>query len=780
MYSDGVCAIGGGYYSKTIKFADINYTSASREAKISVFSKYCTFLNSFDSSIHAQLTIFNRHTDIEFFKDTMLMPMRGDEFDLHREEANQRLLTQVDVGENNVIREKYITLTIKAETYASATTQLRRLTFDAINHFKKIGVEGYVLSGGQRLELMSKIMRPNEKFIFDYDRLIESGLSTKDFIVPEYFDFSDKSRIQIDGHSYTQTLNILDLPTEIADNLVSDLMEIPTNLTFNMHLVGVEKESSLKIVKQKLAGMHIQKRDEIKRQIKDLNGVYDESLLPENLVGSMSNAQKILDDLKEKNQKMFKATILININASSLDELNSVHDRVTSILNRHSCKMIKLIDYQEKALNATLPIGRNDLEIQRTLMTSSVGIFMPFTTQELFHEDGIFYGLNQASKNLIFLNRKNLMNANGFILAKSGSGKSVAAKTEMEQVLLTTADDVIVIDPEREYSKMAKRHNGEVIDISSSSRHHINPFDITMNYSDGDNPIAFKSEFILSLLETVIGGRGGLTSASRGIIDRVVRLTYEDYFKKPTPERMPTFKEFYSILKRQPESESFELALALEIYVEGSLNLFSHQTNVDINNRFLIYDIKDLGSQLMSMGLLIALDQVWNRITSNRKQGKRTWIYIDEIYLLFKNEYSADYLFKLYKRARKWGGIPTGITQNVEDLLLSDTARRMLSNSEYVLMLAQATPDKVELAELFNLSDEQLEYVTDSQKGCGLLLAGSNIVPFDNRLSEKSELFKAVQTDVNRNQESQLKEENHSSTNGEKAVKHGKRHRRKK
>ena len=750
MYDDGVCDIGGGYYSKTIKFADINYTSASRDEKISVFSKYCTFLNSFDSSINAQLTIFNRHTDLEFFKDTMLMTMMGDQFDILRWESNRLLLDKVDVGENNVIREKYITLTIKAEKIAFATTQLKRLTLDAINHFKKIGVEGYVLSGAQRLELMSKILRPNEKFIFDYSRLTESGLTTKDFIVPEHFDFSNRSRIKIDEEGYTQTLNILDLPTEIADNLVSDLMEIPTNLTFNMHLKAVEKEGALKIVKQKLAGMHVQKRDEIKKQIKDLNGVYDDSLLPENLITSMHNAQKILDDLKEKNQKMFKATILINITAPNLEELTSVHDRVKGILNRHSCKMIKLIDYQEKALNATLPIGRSDLEIQRTLMTSSVGIFMPFTTQELFHEDGIFYGLNQASKNLIYLNRKNLMNANGFILAKSGSGKSVAAKMEMEQVLLTTDDDVIVIDPEREYPKMGDRHKGENVNISSSSKHHINPFDITMNYSDGDNPIAFKSEFILSLLETVIGGREGLTSATRGIIDRVVRLTYEDYFKKPIPERMPTLKEFYTILKRQPEIEAAELTLALEIYVEGSLNLFSHQTNVDINNRFLIYDIKDLGSQMMTMGLLIALDQVWNRITSNRQKGKRTWIYIDEIYLLFKNEYSADYLFKLYKRARKWGGIPTGITQNVEDLLLSDTARRMLSNSEYVLMLAQATPDKVELADLFNLSDEQLEFVTDSQKGCGLLLAGSNIVPFDNRIPEETELFKAVQTDVNR------------------------------
>lgn len=750
LFENGVCVIAEGLFSSTIKFNDINYTEADREDKIDVFAQYCDFLNAFDSNIHLQLTIFNRHTDVEYFKQKRLMPFMQDVLDEVRKAYNRIFLNKVTMGENNVLREKYITITVETESLESAETLLARECEDALSHFKSMGVEGDVLSGAQRLELMGRIIRPHEPFFFDYLQLTFSGLSTKDFIIPSSFDFKNKSRIGIDDESYTQTVAIYDLSTEIADKVVSDLMEIPTFLTFTLHLDAVEKDDAIKLVKQKLAGMDLQKRDETKRLIKDLNGVYDESLLPRDLLDSKENAEKMLKDLRDGDQKMFKTAILVNIHAMSISELESIQEQIKRVFNRYSCSINRLIDFQEEGLNATLPIGRCELPVRRTLDTKSVGIFIPFTTQELVHDRGLYRGINQASKNLIYFDRNKLMNGNGFVLAESGGGKSFSIKDEISQLYLTTDDDIIVIDPEAEYQKMSELLNGEIIKISANSNNYINLFDITMDYGQGENPVELKAEYILTIMTVLIGGRHGLTSVAESIIDRVVREIYEAYFKKPSAMTMPTFKEFYQTLKLQPEPEAQNIALALEIYVDGSLGVFSHRTNVNVDNRLVIYDIKDLGNKLMSMGLLIALDQVWNRISRNRKLGKRTWIYIDEVYLLFKNEHSAEHLFRLYKRVRKWGGRMTAATQNVEDVLLSDTARRMLSNSQYVLMLSQAKSDRDELAELFGLSDKQLKYITNAPKGTGILRAGKNIVPFDNRIDKKKDtlLFNAFETDI--------------------------------
>lgn len=749
LFENGVCAIKNGLFSSTIKFSDINYTEADRGDKIDVFAQYCDFLNSFDSNVHLQLTIFNRHTDVEYFKQKRLMRPNGMN-DVVRKAYNKIFLNKVMMGENNVLREKYITVTVETDTLESAITLLARECEDALSHFKSMGVEGDVLSGAERLELMGRIIRPNEPFFFDYFRLYFSGLTTKDFITPSYLDFRNKSRIGIDNESYTQTIAVYDLSTEIADKVVSDLMEIPTFLTFTLHLDAVEKDDAIKLVKQKLAGMDLQKRDETKKLIKDLDGVYDESLLPRDLLDNKENAEKMLKDLRDGDQKMYKTAILVNIHAFNEVELASTQDQIKRVFNRYSCSVNRLIDFQEEGLNATLPIGRCDLPVRRTLDTKSVGIFIPFTTQELVHDRGLYRGINQASKNLIYFDRNKLMNGNGFVLAESGGGKSFSIKDEISQLYLTTDDDIIVIDPEREYQKTSEMLNGEIIRISANSNNYINLFDITMDYGQGENPVELKAEYILTIMTVLIGGRNGLTSEAESIIDRVVREIYEDYFKKPSPETIPTFKEFYQTLKLQPEPEAQNIALALEIYVDGSLSVFSHRTNVDVDNRLMIYDIKDLGNKLMSMGLLIALDQVWNRISRNRKLGKRTWVYIDEVYLLFKNEHSAEHLFRLYKRVRKWGGRMTAATQNVEDVLLSDTARRMLSNSQYVLMLSQAKSDRDELGELFGLSDKQLKYITNAPKGTGIIRAGKNIVPFDARIDKEKDalLFNAFETDI--------------------------------
>lgn len=399
-------------------------------------------------------------------------------------------------------------------------------------------------------------------------------------------------------------------------------------------------------------------------------------------------------------------------------------------------------------MNSTMPVGKNSIEIQRTLTTASTGIFVPFTAQELFQEGGMYYGLNALSRNLIFFNRKTLKNPNGFILGTPGSGKSFSAKREIVNVLLNTEDEVLIIDPECEYVQLAKGFGGEIIHISAGSKAHINPLDITMDYADDDNPLLLKSEFVLSLCELLVGGRNGLTAAQKTVIDRACRMTYQSYFANPKKNPVPTLKDFYGVLIEQPEKEAISIALSLELYIEGSLSVFANPTNIDTNNRLIVFDIRDLGKQLKTMGMLIVLDQIWNRITQNRALGKRTWIYIDEIYLLFQNEYSANYLFELYKRARKWGAIPTGITQNVEDLLVSDLARRMLSNTDFVMMLNQATSDRVELAALLNISNQQLSYVTNSQEGQGLLFAGNSIIPFIDKFPTDTELYSMMTTKI--------------------------------
>lgn len=744
MIEDGICYLGNGSYSRTFKFSDINYQTACRDEQIDVFSRYCEFLNSFDSEIQIQMTVFNRHIDPEDFKNGMLIPLREDQYNAYRTEFNMMLADKAMKGQNSIIREKYITLTTQSDSYESAVMQFSRLEVDIMGRLKSLGCEVYPLNGLERLELIQRILKPTEKFTFSYDYLLESNLTTKDFIAPHSLNFSDKNYVEIDNY-YNQTIGIIELPTDLSDRLITDLTDLSGHITVSLHMTSVEKDKALAIVKNKLVLMEQQKVTEHKKALK--NG-YDPDMIPYELKYSITEATNLLEDLREKNQKMLKVTILINLSAPTFDELEQLLLQIRTVANRHSCKLINLSYLQDNALNSVLPVGVNLLELKRTLTTSSTGIFIPFTTQELFQEHGSYYGLNAISRNLIFFDRKTLKNANGFILGTPGSGKSFTAKEEIVKTLLTTEDDVIAIDPEREYTPIANLMKGEVVHISAGSKNYINPFDITLDYSDEDNPLLLKSEFILSLFEVLIGGREGLSATEKGLIDRAVKLTYAKYFANPNKHEVPTLKDFYKILTEQPEAEAKQLALSMEIFVDGSLSVFSNQTNINLDNRFIVFDIKDLGKQLKTMGMLIVLDQIWNRITKNRAIGRRTWIYIDEIYILFQNDYSANYLFELYKRARKWGAIPTGITQNVEDLLLSDVARNMLSNSEFTILLNQASSDREKLAELLNLSPQQLSYVTNVDHGHGLLRAGGNIIPFIDDFPKNTELYRVMTTKI--------------------------------
>lgn len=745
MFEDGICDIGRGLYSKMLRISDINYQNAHREEQVDIFSRYCEILNYCDPSMYMQISVLNRRIDSEEFQSSMFYRLRGDNLDTYRKLFNQILSSKALEGDNSILREKYITFSTFAPSYNIATSSLARIEDDIVSLFKGMGCDVSILSGYERLKILHGMLRPGERFSWTYDNLLESSQTTKDAIAPMSFNFHDsKSQYQF-GDYVGQTLYLRDLPADMTDGLVSDLSDLPIDMTITIHVTNVAQDKALTEVRQKISFMEQQKIDEQKKLIRQQA---DTELIPHELKRSLDEAEDLLDDLLNKNQRMFKVTLLINTYAADIDTLDDNVIQIAAAVRKKACGIANLDYLQEDAMNSILPLGKNFLEIQRTLTTASTAIFVPFTTQEVFQPGGLCYGQNAISNNLVVLDRKGLKAPNGMILGTPGSGKSMAAKWEIQNILCSDPNsEVLIIDPEAEYAPIAKGFGGELIHISAGSRNFINPLDITMDYADNDDPLLLKSEFVLSLCSLLIGGRGGLHAAHKSIISRCCELTYRPFFANSRKYPVPTLKDFFNVLRIQPEREAHEIALALEVYIRGALSVFSNPTNVDADNRLVVYDICALGKELRTMGMLVVLDQIWNRITRNRAIGKRTWIYIDEIQLLFQNEYSATYFFELWSRARKWGAIPTGITQNVETLLLSDLARRMLSNSDFVLMFNQATSDRVELASLLNISARQLLYVTNSEAGHGLLCAGNSIVPIVNKIP-KNMIYEMMTTKI--------------------------------
>lgn len=766
MIEDGICEIEEGVYSKSITFDDINYQTARSIDQIAIFKQYSEFINYFDPSVHVQIIVANRSIDKDEFRLKILYPLVGDKTDRYRKEINSILSSRALEGQNSLICKKYLTFTIEADSYTQAQQKLMRLENDIISNFKQLSgnnISIRSMSGHERLELIYSIINPSESFTFMYDNLVTNGLSTKDYITPDYFDFTEKNYFEMD-EIVSSTVYIKDFPSELGDQLIRQISDIDCNLTISIHFSSVEQADAIELVQRKLALMNQQKADETKRAIK---GLYDLDYLPPELRYSITEAENLLEDLRSRNQRMYKTTVLINTSAIDLETLTDNVAKIMGVIRKNGCKGGFLSLEQEAGFNSCLPFGRCFVNRARTMTTTSTAIFIPFTTQEIMHDTGICYGVNPLSGNLIMVDRKILTNANGWMLGVPGSGKSMMAKGEQVHVMLKReiskrtssnmirpGDDIIIIDPEAEYVSLIQSFSGEVVKISADSNDYINPFDITDAYSDDDsgkqNPIAMKSEFILSLCEHIISrNTNRIDSKEISILDRVIGLTYRSYFVGSVSKRItPTFKDFFSILKEQPEPEAKQLALSLELYIEGSLSLFSHRTTINTNSQFVNYDISGLGGQLQALGMLVVLDQIWNRVTLNRGLGKRTWIYIDEIYLLFQNEYSSAFLKSLFKRARKWGAIITGITQNVEELLQSDDARTMLSNSEFICMLSQAKSDREQLASLLNLSPEQISYVTNSRPGEGIIYCSGAVVPFINKYPENTELHKLMTTKI--------------------------------
>ena len=660
MWPDGICRISDSHYTKTIQFQDINYQLSQNEDKTAIFEGWCDFLNYFDSSIHFQLSFLNLAASEETFANSISIPPQRDAFDSIREEYTTMLQNQLARGNNGLIKTKYLTFGIDADSIKAAKPRLERIETDILNNFKRLGVAARTLDGKERLFQLHAVFHMDEQlpFQFEWDWLAPSGLSTKDFIAPSSFEFRTGKQFRM-GKKYGAVSFLQILAPELNDRLLADFLDMESSLIVSMHIQSVDQVKAIKTVKRKITDLD---RSKIEEQKKAVRAGYDMDIIPSDLATYGSEAKKLLQDLQSRNERMFLLTFLVLNTADNPRQLGNNIFQAGSIAQKYNCQLTRLDFQQEEGLMSCLPLGLNQIEIQRGLTTSSTAIFVPFTTQELFQngKEALYYGINALSNNLIMVDRKLLKNPNGLILGTPGSGKSFSAKREIANCFLLTSDDVIICDPEAEYAPLVERLHGQVIKISPTSTNYINPMDLNLDYSDDESPLSLKSDFILSLCELIVGGKEGLQPVQKTIIDRCVRLVYQTYLNDPRPENMPILEDLYNLLREQEEKEAQYIATALEIYVTGSLNVFNHQSNVDIDNRIVCYDIKELGKQLKKIGMLVVQDQVWNRVTINRAAHKSTRYYIDEMHLLLKEEQTAAYTVEIWKRFRKWGGIPTG------------------------------------------------------------------------------------------------------------------------
>ena len=659
-----------------------------------------------------------------------------------------------------------MTLTIEAKDYDDAVSTFVHRDAEISAAIKRInGSETSPLNLTERLSVLYDIYNPNaseplaqQKVIkgktvssFDVEELKKQGLTTKDAIAPTVIRFNNDNTLL--GETYAQTLFLQGLPSFLSTDFMSELNDLPFNLLTTVHFNSMRQDKAMSLIKRQIVNINSNVIDKQKRASKS---GYSADLISPELLRAKDEADKTLSDMTSRNQKMFYVTFVLTHFADDIEMLKEQLTQILTVSQKHMVRLAKLNMQQEVGFNASLPLGVNKLETKRLLTTETASLFIPFSAQELSQNGGIYYGLNAVSHNLILFDRTKSQNANGIILGTPGSGKSFSAKREIISVLLNTNDDVYIVDPEREYAPLAELFGGEVVRIAAGSKVYLNPMDMDLNYANDDDPVTLKADFICSLCETILGGKYGLSQSQNSIIDRCVRQIYQPYLNwlNQHPEKgscdlkhMPTLRLLYDVLLRQPEPEAKQIALALERYATGSLDTFAHTTNVDVKKRFVVYDIKDVGSGMKEMGLQICLNDIWNRTISNKqKYNKRTWFYIDEFYLLTQTDSSAKFLQEIFKRTRKWGGVPTGITQNVEDMLVSKEARSIIANCQFVMMLNQAPTDKQELAKMFNISPAQLSYITNADTGQGLIYTGKSIVPFIDKYPTNTKTYAAMTT----------------------------------
>lgn len=744
VYKDGIFLLSNNNYSKTFKFSDINYHIASDEEKKELMQGYWSVINSFGAGVTIKLTINNHKLDKAEFEKSILIPFKYDGLDHYRKEYNEMLLDKAN-SSNCIVQDKYFTVTVSKKNVDDARAFFNRIGNDLNARLSKIGSKCEPLTADDKLRVFHNFYRVGneQNYNLDFEQLMSNGCDIRDYICPDSMDFeSDCMKI---NDKYCRTIFLRNYGTFVDDNTVSDLTSINRNLMLSVDFIPIPTGEATKEVDKVLLGIQTDKANFNRKQIQNNNyGAtnYD-------LEQREAEILEVKNDMRNRDQRIYETLITMVITADTKQELDNVTETIFSKVADSSTNQFATLRYQQlDGLNTVLPFGTRKINCFRTLTTESLAAFMPFNAQEMQHKHGAYYGQNAISNNMIFINRNKLLNGNCIVLGVSGGGKSFFVKEDITSIFLSDENaDILVIDPEREYNPLVTTLGGEVINISANSENHINAMDMNANYEDDKNPIATKAEFIMSLCEQLIGET--VDAKDKSIIDRCCRNVYDEYIKSGYKIAPPTLQDFREELLKQSEIEAQEIALAIELFTNGSLDTFAQPTNVDTSNRLISFDIHDLGSQLLPVGMLVVLDNILNRITSNRRKGRTTYIFIDEIYILLAQKYSADFLYRVWKRVRKYGAFATGITQNVGDMLQSHTASTMVSNSEFVVMLNQSGQDKAKLAKLLDISDNQTEFFTNVDAGHGLMKIGSSLVPYINKFPKDTQLYKLMTTKPN-------------------------------
>lgn len=741
VWSDGIFQVGN-KFSKSYRFSDINYSIASKEDKTEMFLDYSELLNALDSGASAKITIHNRRVDKAEFERSILLPMKDDGLDEYRKEYNDMLLSKITGANNSIQRERYLTVSVHKRGIDEARAYFDRVGTDLTTHLSQLSSKAEELNVAERLQVFRDFFRPDEPaaFPFDLKEMTRKGHDFRDWLCPDSMEFQrDCFRI---GDKWGRVLYLQEYASYIKDTMVTELCDISRGLMLSIDILPVPTDEAVREIQNKLLGVETNVTNWQRRQNAHNNF---SAVVPYDMEQQRNETKEMLDDLTTRDQRMMFGLVTVVHLADSKEQLDADTESICSVSRKHLCQLSTLKWQQKDGLDTVLPYGLRKIDALRTLTTESTAVLIPFRAQEIMQPGGVYYGQNAVSKNMIVADRRKLISGNSFRLGVSGSGKSFSAKEEIVALALSTEDDILILDPESEFRFLVEALGGEVIKVSATSDTHLNALDMDKSYGDDKNPLIEKSEFILSLFEQLVGA-GNLSAKEKSILDRCTADVYRDYIQSGYTGEIPTLKDLYRILMLQPEPEARGLALSSELFINGSLNTFAQTTNVDTNSRIIAYDIRELGEQLMPIGMLVTLDAIFNRVVQNWRKGKTTWVFADEFYLLFRYEYSADFFYRLYKRIRKYNGFVTGLTQNVEELLLSDTARMMLSNSEFLVILNCATSDRDELAHLLNISDNQLGYITNVGVGHGLIRCSGSIVPFQNSFPRGTKLYKLMTT----------------------------------
>ena len=768
VYENGVIEVKPGMFSQSYPLPPVNFKTANDNEQWRLAELWAEFMNSFDSSVTVQITLYNRTVDMDTFREKVYVKVKGDNLNGFREEYNQMLEDKMRGAKNNLETVKILTVTVEAIDIEAAMEQLSQLDImitDNLNNITKKQPEPLTLT--ERLDILNQIYNQDDARPIYEKRLIEGhesesftlencaaqGITTKDLIAPESLEFkADEGKT---GNTVFKSFYVATYPTYIRGTILTDFAQLPTNMLTSVFLHPIDPAEGIKMVREKSVNI----KSEVINAEKDAakNNIYGDIAVPTTLKDATSEVEGLFSKLTRDNSKLFLVTFIFTLFAKNSEEMEGFERQLKLIANKNLISVKSLNFQQEAGLNSCLPIGRNDLQIRRPMPTQSIASIIPFDVKEIRQDGGLYYGQNAVSHNMILYNRETGSNYNSCILGMPGSGKSFAAKREMLNVILNTDDEIYVIDPEREYATLVDAFDGTCIKISNGSNVYINPFDLDIdNAGDDGNPVKVKSDFIESLCEIMLGGNFGLTNAEKTIIGRSVINIYDRYLAhlkrkglSSDPEHAPTMLDFYNDLSAQPQMEAQNLALSLERYVKGSLDIFSHRTNVNVNNRFVVYDIKDIGEGLKELGLQITLDNIWNKMIDNHRKGKKTWIYIDEFYLMMQKPTSANYIQQIWKRSRKWNGRPCAITQNVEDMLKSEQARTVINNCNMIIMLGQSAINKQQLSSMLNISPMEQKYISSAKPGRGLIRIGEDLIPMDDSFPKDTKLYKILTTNPN-------------------------------